>query len=239
LAYYQRRREEEKKAFDVAKWEPRTGIGKKVKAHEITSIEQIFHEGKRIEETGIIDALLPDLKSEVIEITSVQRMTKNNRKMKFRAVVVVGDGRGHVGIGAGKDIEVRAAIDSATKAAKINIVPIVMGCGSWQCACGSTHSLPMTSKGKCGSVEVILKPAPRGLGVVASEPIRKMLELAGVKDLWTFSRGRTRTKYNVLYATYRALLGAQSMKNIGHLEHSVEEKAPAPEAPAAEAKAAA
>jgi small subunit ribosomal protein S5 len=234
LAYYQRRREEEKRAFDAAQWMPRTSVGKKVKAHEITSIEQIFHEGKRIEETEIIDALIPDLKSEVIEITSVQRMTKNNRKQKFRAVVVVGDGRGHVGIGAGKDVEVRAAIDSATKSAKINIVPVIMGCGSWQCACGSTHSLPMTSKGKCGSVEVILKPAPRGLGVVASEPIRKMLELAGVKDLWTFSRGRTRTKYNVLYATYRALLGAQSMKNISHLEHA-EEKAPE----AAEEKAAA
>jgi small subunit ribosomal protein S5 len=144
-------------------------------------------------------------------------MTKNNRKAKFRAIAVVGDGKGHVGVGAGKDAEVRAAIDSAIKAAKVNVIPIIMGCGSWQCACGTPHSLPLVARGKCGSVEVILKPAPRGLGVVASVPIKKMLVLAGVKDLWSFSRGRTRAKYNVLMATYRALLNIESMKNVSEI----------------------
>jgi small subunit ribosomal protein S5 len=214
LAWENRERREERNTFDIAAWEPKTATGKKVKAHEITSIEQIFHEGKRIEEVEIVDALIPDLKNEIIEIASVQRMTKNNRKAKFRATAVVGDGRGHVGVGAGKDSEVRAAINSAIKNAKSNIMPIMMGCGSWQCACGTKHSLPLISKGKCGSVEVILRPAPRGLGVVASDPIKKMLELAGVKDLWSFSRGRTRAKYNVLIATQRALMNSESMKNI-------------------------
>ncbi len=206
-------RDEEKPRFNIEGWEPKTMVGKKVKSHEITSIEQIFHEGKRIEEVEIIDALLPDLKNEVIEILSVQRMTKNNRKQKYRATAVVGDGKGHVGMGAGKDPEVKAAIDAAIKSAKFNIIPIVMGCGSWQCACGLGHSLPVIAKGRCGSVQVILKPAPRGLGLVASDPIKKMLRLGGVKDLWSFSRGRTRTKYNVLLATYRALLNVESMKN--------------------------
>ena len=82
----------------------------------------------------------------------------------------------------------------------------------------SIMSFFMSGRRKCGSVEVILKPAPRGLGVVASEPIKKMLELAGVKDLWSFSRGRTRAKYNVLMATYRALLNVGSMKNTGEME---------------------
>ncbi len=214
MAWENRERREERNTFDIAAWEPKTATGKKVKAHEITSIEQIFHEGKRIEEVEIVDALIPDLKNEIIEIASVQRMTKNNRKAKFRATAVVGDGRGHVGVGAGKDSEVRAAINSAIKNAKSNIMPIMMGCGSWQCACGTKHSLPLISKGKCGSVEVILRPAPRGLGVVASDPIKKMLELAGVKDLWSFSRGRTRAKYNVLIATQRALMNSESMKNI-------------------------
>ncbi len=216
------RRHEEKVAFDIAAWLPRTEVGKRVKLHEITSIEQIFHEGKRIEEAEIIDALLPDLKSEVIEIASVQRMTKNSRKAKFRATVVVGDGKGHVGVGSGKDIEVKAAIDSATKNAKGNVIPIILGCGSWQCACGTEHSMPVTTRGKCGSVEVILKPAPRGLGVVASEPVKKMLELAGVKDCWSFSRGRTRAKYNALIATYRALLSVEALKNISVLKKAKE-----------------
>jgi small subunit ribosomal protein S5 len=215
--YVDRRGRDERPTFNPDSWTPKTMIGKMVKAHEITSIEQIFHEGKRIEEVEIVDALLPDLKNEVIEIISVQRMTKNNRKAKYRATVIVGDGKGHVGVAAGKDVEVKAAIDSAIKNAKIAIVPIIMGCGSWQCSCGTAHSLPITVGAKCGSVEVILKPAPRGLGVVASEPTRKMLELAGVKDLWSFSRGRTRTKYNVLMATYKALLKISSMKNIAEI----------------------
>ncbi len=206
-------RREERVPFNAEAWEPKTSVGKRVKLHEVTSIEQIFHEGKRIEEVEIVEALLPELKNEVIEIISVQRMTKNNRKQKYRATVIVGDGKGHVGVGAGKDVEVKAAIDSAIKNAKINIMPIILGCGSWQCTCGTQHSLPLMARGKCGSVEVILKPAPRGLGVVASEPVKKMLELAGVKDLWSFSRGRTRAKYNVLMATYRALMSIASMKN--------------------------
>lgn len=214
---YENRREERRAPFNIEGWEPKTSVGKRVKSHEITSIEQIFHEGKRIEEVEIVEALIPDMKNEVIEIASVQRMTKNNRKQKYRATVIVGDGKGHVGVGAGKDIEVKAAIDSAIKNAKVNIIPIIMGCGSWQCTCGTAHSLPLVAKGKCGSVEVILKPAPRGLGVVASEPVKKMLELAGVKDLWSFSRGRTRAKYNVLIATYRALMSIASMKNVAEI----------------------
>jgi small subunit ribosomal protein S5 len=205
--------ESEKEIFNIDTWEPKTLIGKKVKAHEITSIEQIFNMGKRIEEVEIIDALIPNLKDNVVEIISVQRMTKNNRKSKFRATVIVGDEHGHIGVGSSKDIEVKAAIDSAIRNAKLNIIPIVMGCGSWQCACGTDHSLPITTKGKCGSVEVILKPAPRGLGIVASEPVKKMLEFAGVRDLWSFSKGRTRTKYNVLFAVYNALLNSESMKD--------------------------
>jgi small subunit ribosomal protein S5 len=207
-------RDQNERVFNIEEWTPLTELGKKVKAHEITSIEQIFHSGKRIEEREIVDALLPNLKSEVIEIMSVQRMTKNNRKAKYRVTAVVGDQNGHVGVGAGKDIEVKAAIENAISNAKRNVIPIIFGCGSWQCQCGTRHSLPFTTTGKCGSVEVILKPAPRGLGIVASDPVRKMLVLAGVKDLWSFSRGRTRAKYNTLMAVYRALTNINSMKNI-------------------------
>ena len=193
---------------------PRTSLGKDVKAKKITSIEEIYREGKSITEPEIIDALLPELKSEVIEIASVQRMTKNNRKMKFRVTAIVGDGRGHVGMGSGKNSEVKAAIESATIDAKGRVIPLILGCGSWQCQCGTRHSLPLIVKGSAGSVDVILKPAPRGLGVVASKPVKKMLELAGVKDIWTFSRGRTRSKYNTLLAVYNALGSINSMKNI-------------------------
>lgn len=208
------RRERERTIFNMEAWQPRTELGRDVKAKLVTSIEQVFREGRRIEEPEIIDALLPDLNNDVIEIASTQRMTKNNRKMKYRATAVVGDGKGHVGVGSGNDIEVKAAIESAVLDAKSNVIPIILGCGSWQCLCGTKHSLPFKVTGRCGSVEVILKPAPRGLGIVASKPVKRMLELAGVKDVWTFSKGRTRAKYNTVLAVYRALGSINEMKNI-------------------------
>jgi small subunit ribosomal protein S5 len=200
--------------FNIAEWVPHTEIGRKVKAGEITSIEQIFSLGKKIEETEIIDALIPDLKGDVIEVSSVQRMTKNNRKAKFRVVAVVGDGRGHVGVGSGKDVEVKAAVDSAMRDAKKNIMPMLFGCGSWQCGCGTQHSIPFIVSGKCGGVSVILKPAPRGTGIVASKPVTKMLEFAGIKDVWSFSRGRTKSRYNALMAVEDAINQMLSMKNL-------------------------
>ncbi|MGI0100104.1 MAG: 30S ribosomal protein S5 [Candidatus Micrarchaeaceae archaeon] len=209
-----RDRDRDRVRFNIEAWQPRTELGRDVKAKRVTSIEQVFHDGRRIEEPEIIDALLPELNNEVIEIASVQRMTKNNRKQKFRATAVVGDGNGHIGVGSGKDPEVKAAIESAILDAKSKVIPIIMGCGSWQCLCGTKHSLPFKVTGRCGSVEVILKPSPRGLGVVASAPVRRMLELAGVKDAWSFSRGRTRARYNTAMAVYRALGSINEMKNV-------------------------
>lgn len=205
---------EGRQAFDAEAWQPRTQLGRDVKERRITSVEEIFRTGRPIQEPGIIDMLLPNIKSEVVEIASVQRMTKNNRKMKFRATAIVGDGNGHVGVGSGKDVEVKSAITSATLSAKRHVIPVLLGCGSWQCLCGTKHSIPFTIKGRCGSVEVILKPAPRGMGIVASEPVKKMLALAGVKDAWSFSRGRTKAKYNTMLAVYGALDSMNRMKNI-------------------------
>ncbi len=217
---YRKRREErfEKPAFDIAGWNPATELGKAVKENRITSIEQIYNLGKRIQEVEIVDALIPDIKSEVIEVKSVQRMTKNNRKMKFRVTAIVGDMNGHVGVGAAKDIEVKASIDSAIRNAKRNIISVMLGCGSWQCTCGQRHSLPLTIRGKCGSVEVIIKPGPRGLGIVASKSTKAVLQFAGVKDAWSFSRGQTSTRYNTLMAVIAALNNMEEMKNLDTLE---------------------
>ncbi|MGC8568084.1 MAG: 30S ribosomal protein S5 [Candidatus Micrarchaeia archaeon] len=206
---------------NFSNWQPKTSLGRDVKEGRITSIAQIFHNAKKIEEPEIIDILLPDLKNEVIKISSVQRMTKNNRKQRFRVVAIVGDGNGYVGLGAGKDIETKAAIDNAIKDAKKNIIPVMLGCGSWQCGCGTAHSIPFTSEGHAGAATVVLKPAPRGVGLVASDSVRKLLQFAGIKDIWTFSRGSTRSEYNTLLAAYRALLKINKMKNTEHVFESV------------------
>jgi len=208
---------EDEEKFNVEAWKPKTKIGELVKSGQIKSIEQIFESGKPIKEVEIVDVLLPNLEERVLEVASVQRMTKNSRKQKYRATVIIGDKNGHIGIGVGKDVEVKPAISSAVKDAKKKIISVPFGCGSWECNCGLPHSLPITVKGRCGTAEIILKPAPRGVGIVAGETAKQVLELAGVKDVWSFSRGRTRDIYNMALATYRALKSLSEVKSSNKL----------------------
>jgi len=217
--FYKRKKEEEEKpAFSIAAWAPKTKLGQMVKAGQITSLEQIFEMGKPIKEVEIVDALLPGLETKNIETASVQRMTKDARKMKYRVTVIVGDRKGHVGIGVGKTTEVKPAFDEAVKDAKMHMISLSLGCGSWECNCGTAHSLPITLRAKAGTAEIILKPAPRGVGVVAGANAKAVLELAGIKDVWTFARGRTRDKYNMALATFWALRSLSKMKNVEKLK---------------------
>ena len=87
-----------------------------------------------------------------------------------------------------------------------------------ECGCGTAHSLPVTMMAKCGSAEIILKPAPKGVGIVASKTVKTVLELAGIKDVWTFSKGRTRDVYNMATATYWALQGLAELKSSEELK---------------------
>jgi small subunit ribosomal protein S5 len=217
---YTRSRDYEKEGFDLANWKPKTKIGELVKSGQITTLEQVFATGKPIKETEIVDILLPNLEDKVLEIASVQRMTKNNRKQKYRATVIIGDRNGHVGIGVGKDVEVKPAIETGIRDAKKHMISVALGCGSQECNCNTRHSLPLKLEAKCGSAHIILKPAPKGVGISAGVTVRTVLELAGVKDMWTFSRGRTRDIYNMSLATYDALAQLNQLKNTEALKVS-------------------
>ena len=186
-------------------WEPKTTLGKLVKQGNITSIEEILQHGYKIMEEEIVDFLVPDLKEEVLDIEIVQRMHGSGRRIKFRALVAVGNGRGYIGVGKGKAKEVGQAIRKAIRNAKLNIIPVALACGSWECRCEHKHSLPFKVSGKEGSVEITITPGPRGLGIVAGETVKKILTLAGIKDVWVTSFGNTRAKVNSAYATYYAL----------------------------------
>jgi len=186
-------------------WEPRTRVGRMVKEGKITSIDEIFRMNLPILEPEIVDILLPDLKHEVIDVGIVQKMTDAGRITRFRAVVVVGNEDGYVGLGKGKARQFRFAIEKAIRNAKLNITPVRRGCGSWECSCGEPHSVPFTVRGKSGSVEVILKPAPKGTGLAAGDVAKAVLRMAGIRDVWSFTRGETRTSYNFARATYLAL----------------------------------
>lgn len=219
----------------VAAWIPKSEIGKKVKAKQILSVEEIYDMGGTILEAEIADALLPNLQEETLEVSSTQRMTDCGRKMQFRAIVLVGDKNGHFGIGSGKSEEVKPAIESAVKDAKRNIVCVPLGCGSWECGCKTAHSIPIKVVGKQGSVEVTLKPAPRGLGVAANKIVKKVLTFAGVKDVWSFSRGHTETIFNNAMAVRAALQSLNTLRFEGEWKAKLKNTEMA--APAAEASA--
>jgi len=189
----------------VEGWKPRTRLGKMIQEGRISSVDEIFAEGLKIREPEIVDVLLPELQEEVININLVQKQTDAGEKSRFKAIVAVGNRDGYIGLGAGKAKQVRTAIEKGAMNARLNIFLVRRGCGSWECGCGKTHSLPFQVRGKCGSVEIVLIPGPRGLGLVASEEAKVILGLAGIKDCWTKSYGSTRTIPSFAYAVFDAL----------------------------------
>jgi len=213
------RRVEEREPFNVDAWNPKTELGRMVKAKEIVAIEEVFERGKPILEHEIVDALLPNLTDNILEVKMTQRMTDCGRKSTYRAIALIGDSNGHVGIGVGRSAEAKPAIEQAVKYAKRNILRIPLGCGSWECGCGTRHSVPIMVRGKLGSVDVTVKPAPRGLGIAASEVVKQVLRVAGIHDAWTFTRGRTGGSiYNTAMATLDALDSLNRMKVKGDWE---------------------
>ncbi|NMJ86626.1 MAG: 30S ribosomal protein S5 [Thaumarchaeota archaeon] len=202
----QRRREQER-----PEWNPRTKLGILVATKEITSMDDVFENGYRIHESEIIYALLPDIKNEVTHVGIVQKQTDAGEMTRFSAIVAAGNENGWFGIGKGKAAQMRNAIDKATNAALLNVIPIKLGCGSWECRCNQLHSVPFSVEGKGGSVKIEILPGPRGLGIVAGENIQKLLKLAGIKDAWTKTYGSTNTMSSTTKAIYNALRSTYSV----------------------------
>lgn len=198
-------------AENLEEWVPRTRLGKMILEGQITSVEEIFMEGLKIREPQIVDALLPELKEEVVDINLVQKQTDAGEMSRFKAIVAVGNKDGFVGLGAGKTRQVRAAIEKAAADARLNILPVRRGCGSWECGCTRPHSIPFKVEGKCGGVKIVILPGPRGLGIVAGEVAKIILGLAGIKDCWTRSYGSTRTIPSFAYAVFDALRQTYSL----------------------------
>ena len=144
-----------------------------------------------------------ELKEKVVAINRVAKVVKGGRTFRFSALVVVGDGNGHIGVGNGKASEVPDAIKKAIEEAKKNLVevPIV----------GTT--IPHEFIGKFGSANVMLKPAPEGSGLIAGGSVRPVLELAGYKDIKTKVIG-TNNPRNVVYATINGLKNMRTIEQV-------------------------
>ncbi|MFX1309636.1 MAG: 30S ribosomal protein S5 [Promethearchaeota archaeon] len=187
-------------------WFPKTKLGELVKQGLIT-LDKIFQNNLVVKEKEIIDILLPQLREDVITIKMIQKMTASGQRSRFKAVVIVG-ADGFLGVGASKSKEVGPAIRKAIDKAKLSVIPIMRGCGSGECGCGGTHSIPFRIEGKCGSVKIRLIPAPAGVGLACADKVKQVLRLCGIEDIWSKTFGDTRTSENLVKATFDALKNA-------------------------------
>ena len=187
-------------------WFPKTKLGELVKQGLIT-LDKIFQNNLVVKEKEIIDILLPQLREDVITIKMIQKMTASGQRSRFKAVVIVG-ADGFLGVGASKSKEVGPAIRKAIDKAKLSVIPIMRGCGSGECGCGGTHSIPFRIEGKCGSVRIRLIPAPAGVGLACADKVKQVLRLCGIEDIWSKTFGDTRTSENLVKATFDALKNA-------------------------------
>lgn len=195
----------ERRKEPVTDWRPRTKLGRLVKGGKITTMSEALASGLPLREPEIVDILLPNLEDEVLSVNMVQRMTDSGRRIKFAITTVVGNSDGYVGLSHVKGKEVGQAIRKSIDEAKLNIIEIKRGCGSWQCGCMKPHTLPFEVRGKGGSVEVLFIPAPRGVGLAVGNVSKHILRLAGIKDAWSVTEGKTRTTVNMARAAFKAL----------------------------------
>ena len=153
-----------------------------------------------------IDASTLDLQEKVVALNRVSKTVKGGRTMRFSALVVVGDGNGHVGYGQGKAAEIPDAIRKGIEDAKKNMIKVPM--------VGTT--IPHETIGEFGAGRVLLKPAKQGTGVIAGGAARAVLELAGIKDIRTKCL-RSNNKRNVVSATFEGLAGLKQIDEVAKL----------------------
>lgn len=202
----------DKRARGLETWVPKTELGKKVQRGEIETIAQLFEQNAKVMESEIVDTLIPEMFEEMVDFKKTSKVRRAGRMFRFRVTMLVGDGNGHLGLGTATDKERWPAVRKATKKAKLHMVSIRRGCGSWECTCGTGHSVPFKVEGKSSSIRVILLPAPRGTGLVVGRNIKNVMKFAGVQDVWSQTKGNTRSTLDFVSAAVDALAQTTKMR---------------------------
>ncbi|HIH11931.1 TPA: 30S ribosomal protein S5 [Candidatus Woesearchaeota archaeon] len=218
---------EQERQSNSTEWVPRTQLGRMVKEGKITSVDQIFELGLPIMEAEIVDTLLPGLEEDLLLIgqakgkfgggqrrifRQTQKKMQEGNRIQFTTCAVVGNRNGYVGIGFGKSKETVPSRDKAKRNARLQIIRIRRGCGSWETDSREANSIPFAIEGRCGSVRIKLMPAPPGKGLCVERECAKILTLAGVKDVWSKTSGQTQTKVNLIMALVDALTKLSHVK---------------------------
>ncbi|MEK6892984.1 MAG: 30S ribosomal protein S5 [Nanoarchaeota archaeon] len=207
-------------------WVPKTQLGKDVKAGKEKDIDKILASGKKILEFQIVESLLK-LENDLLLVgqakgkfgggkrrawRQTQKKTMEGNVVTFSCMAVVGDKKGHVGVGIGRAKETLPSREKAFRKAKLNVIKVTIGYESPEEKGNEPHTVPFIVQGKCGSVRIKLIPAPRGTGLVVGDECKKILRLAGIKDVYGVTRGQTRTTINVANACIDALTKTNKMK---------------------------
>jgi small subunit ribosomal protein S5 len=217
-------REISEKKLALNSWTPKTELGRAVKSGKITNIDEIYEKGYKILEPEIIDSLLT-LSDHLIQTAKTTRVTRAGRKSSFRAEVLIGNKNGYVGVGTGKDADRFPAINKAKRSAKLNLIRVYRGSGSWEeQATEDKHSIPFKVQGRSGSVRVVLMPAPKGTGLAVGKAIKPVLELAGIKNVWGRTAGRSTISLNFAQAAVDALSQTGKMKASKDVERKIQKE---------------
>jgi len=207
----------EQQIRELEDWRPKTKLGKLVKSGKIKDIDEALE--YKILEPEIVDSLIKT-NTEILNIgqakgkfgggkrrawRQTQRKTKEGNVPTFSCMSVVGNGKGYIGLGYGRAKETLPARSKAIRKAKLNVMKIKRGCASFDCTCGEPHTVPFIVEGKVGSCKVKLIPAPQGTGLVAGDSLKKILKVAGIKDVYSVTKGKIRTTLNLAKACMHAL----------------------------------
>lgn len=203
---------------------PITKLGRLVRDQKILSLGEIYTFSLPIKEAEIIEHFLPELKDEVLKVKPVQKQTRAGQRTRFKATVVVGDNKGHIGLGVKCSKEVANAIRAAIILAKLSVIPIRRG--YWGTKLGDPHTVPCKVHAKCGSVHMRLIPAPRGTGIVAAPVPKKILAYAGYDDVYTSAKGCTATLGNFAKATFNAIAATSAYLSPDQWKEEVLTKTP-------------